>query len=312
MIPDTPGALAIRFAREDDLTAAQAIVNLAFATQFGLPSPAAFGDRMMLAGRWHADPESVLVAEDAGGIAGSNAITTWGRFGWFGPLTVHPDRWNQGIARALLDATMERFTARGTTTEALFTIASSTKHVGLYQRYGFWPRRLTAVLARAPDARRPATFRRLSTLDPAARAATLRDLEALTNAIWDGLDVAREIRIVEEQHLGEVLIVDGEDAAAGFAICHYGAGSEAGRTACSVKFGAATGADAFGRLLSAAIAYAGELGVERVVVAVNTAREGAYRSTLDAGFAIAMLGVAMVRGGEAYDHPNAWVIEDHR
>ena len=137
MIPDTPSALTIRPARADDLAEAQQIVNLAFATQFGLPSAAAFGDRMMLAPRWHTDPESILIAEDAGGIAGSNAVTTWGRFGWFGPLTVHPERWNQGIARALLDVTMERFAARGTTTEALYTIASSPKHVGLYQSTDF-------------------------------------------------------------------------------------------------------------------------------------------------------------------------------
>ena len=73
-----------------------------------------------------------------------------------------------------------------------------------------------------------------------------------------------------------------------------------------------TGAAPFRALLAAIVAYAGEVGVERVLVSVNTAREGAYRSALEAGFAIAMLGVAMVRGGDAYDHPGAWVIEDHR
>ena len=75
-------------------------------------------------------------------------------FGWFGPLTVRPELWNRGIARALLDATMERFAARRTTTEALYTFASSPKHLALYQRYGFWPRRLTATLARARQRRR--------------------------------------------------------------------------------------------------------------------------------------------------------------
>jgi N-acetylglutamate synthase-like GNAT family acetyltransferase len=312
LIPDTPSALTIRPARADDLAEAQQIVNLAFATQFGLPSPAAFGDRMMRAPRWHTDPASILIAEDAGGIAGSNAITTWGRFGWFGPLTVHPERWNHGIARALLDATMQHFAARGTTTEGLFTIASSPKHVALYQKYGFWPRRLTALLARAPDARTPAAFRRLSALDPETRAATLHELAALTGAIWDGLDVTNEIRTVEEQRIGDVLVVDDADGASAFAVCHHGLGSEAGSAAASVKFGAARGAAPFRALLAAIVAYAGELGVERVLVSVNTAREGAYRSALEAGFSIAMLGIAMVRGGDAYDHPDAWVIEDHR
>jgi len=313
LIPDTRGALAIRLARAEELVEAQQIVNLAFATQFGLPSPAAFGDRMTIASRWRADPDGVFVAELAGRIVGSNVITTWGRFGWFGPLTVHPDHWNSGIARAFLDVTMAHFAARGTTTEALYTIASSPKHVGLYQRYGFWPRRLTALFARAPDARATATFRRFSTLDPAARTATLRDIAAITGAIWEGLDVSAEVRMVAEQHTGDVLIVDDANGAtSAFAICHHGVGSEAGSTACAVKFGAATGPAAFETLLAAANAYAAEVGAERVVIAVNTAREGAYRAALDAGFAIVQLGIAMVRGGDAYDHPGAWVIEDHR
>lgn len=288
-------------------------MNLAFATQFGLPSPAAFGDRMTIAPRWRSDPKSVFVAELDGRIVGSNVVTIWGRFGWFGPLTVHPDHWNHGVARALLDVSMERFAARGTTTEALYTFASSPKHVGLYQRYGFWPRRLTALLTRAPAAQPAAIFRRLSALDPAARAATLRELAAITGAIRDGLDVSAEIRMVAEQHLGDVLVVDdARGTAAAFAVCHHGAGSEAGSTACAVKFGAATGSAPFEALLSAVLAYAGETGAERVVLAINTAREGAYRAALDAGFAIAQLGVAMVRGDDAYDHPGAWVIEDHR
>lgn len=312
MISDTRTPV-IRLARADELETAQNIVNLAFATQFGLPSPAAFGDRMTLAPRWRADPESVLVAELDGRIVGSNAVTTWGTFGWFGPLTVHPELWNRGIARALLDATMDRFAARRTTTEALYTFASSPKHVALYQRYGFWPRRLTAVLARTPDSGATPASRLLSALDPAARAAVVEELGAITATLRPGLDLAVEMRIVLEQRLGDVLVVDdtrGRPAA--FAVCHAGFGSEAGSNACSVKFACATGPAPFAALLAAVLAYGARTAADRVVLAINSAREGAYRAALDAGFAIALLGVAMVRGDNAYDHPGAWVIEDHR
>ncbi len=312
MIPDTPEAPTIRPAREDDLTETQLIVNLAFAKQFNLPSVAAFGDRMTVAPRWHADRESVLVAELDGRLVGSNVVTTWGSFGWFGPLTVHPDFWNGGIARALLDVTMERFVERGTTVEALYTFASSPKHVALYQRYGFWPRRLTAVLTRAPQ---PATlpYRRFSALTPAEQTQTLRALAAITTELLPGLDVSREIASMVQAKLGDVVIVDdARGSVAGFAVVHRGAGSEAGSGAASVKFGAAVAQAPFRDLLTAVLAYGADEGVERVVVTINAAREGAYRAALDAGFTIGLLGVAMVRGGAAYDHPDAWVIEDHR
>jgi GNAT superfamily N-acetyltransferase len=312
LIRDT-GLPAIRRARAGELEVAQEIVNVAFATQFGLPSVEAFGDRMTLAPRWHADPENVIVAELDGRIVGSNAITTWGTFGWFGPLTVRPELWNRGIARALLDATMERFAARGTTTEALYTFASSPKHLALYQRYGFWPRRLTATLARAPVGAESTAFRRLSAVEPAARAAAIAALAPITAALRDGLDVSVEMRIVLEQRLGDVLVIDdARGRPAAFAVCHAGRGSEAGSNAVSVKFGAATGAAPFAALLDAVLAYGATAGVDRVVVPVNTAREAAYRAALAAGFAIAHVGVAMIRGDDAYDHPDAWVIEDHR
>ena len=312
MISDTR-APAIRLARADELEAAQEIVNLAFATQFGLPSPAAFGDRSTLAPRWRADPESVLVAELDGRIVGSNAVTTWGSFGWFGPLTVHPELWNRGIARALLDVTMERFVARRTTTEALYTFASSPKHVALYQRYGFWPRRLTAILVRTPDSGATPAARLVSALDPAARAAAVAELGALTAMLRPGLDLSVEMRIVLEQRLGDVLVIDdARGRPAAFAVCHAGFGSEAGSNACSVKFGCATGAETFAALVAAVLAYGAHAAADRVVLAINAAREGAYRAALDAGFTIANLGVAMVRGDGAYDRPDAWVIEDHR
>ena len=288
-------------------------MRVAFATQFGLPSPEAFGDRMSIAPRWRADARSVIAAELDGRLVGSNVVTTWGRFGWFGPLTILPDVWNRGVAQALMEPTMRHFVERGTTAEALFTLPSSPKHLALYQRYGFWPRRLTAMLARPPDAAVPVAFVRFSALAAAERAAALAGMRALCGRLFEGLDVTLEVEALAAQQLGETLIVDGPDGAiGGFAVCHQGAGSEAGSKDASVKFGAAVDEASFRRLLDAVLAYGAQAGVERVVVGINTAREAAYRAALERGFRIAMLGVAMVRGGAAYDDPGAWVIEDHR
>ncbi len=43
---------------------------------------------------------------------------------------------------------METFAEWGTRHVGLFTFADSPKHVGLYQKYGFWPRSLTAIMSR--------------------------------------------------------------------------------------------------------------------------------------------------------------------
>ena len=288
-------------------------MRVAFATQFGLPSPEAFGDRMAIAPRWRADPSSVLAAELHGRLLGSNVVTTWGRVGWFGPLTVLPEYWNHGVAQALMAPTMERFTERSTTVEALFTLPSSAKHIALYQRYGFWPRRLTAMFARAPEAETRIAFRRFSDLDAAARSVALAGVRAICARFFDGLDVTAEIAAVATQRLGDtVLLGEPGEAIRGFAICHHGAGSEAGSKDASVKFGAAADAASFRELLDAVLAHGATVGAERVVAGINSAREGAYRAALERGFRISMLGVAMVRGGDAYDGPDVWVIEDHR
>jgi len=302
---------SVRLAREDDLADLHHIFALAFSTHLGRPIES-YGDRRLIETRWRTDPQSVLVAELDGRIVGSNVVTVWGRFGWFGPLTVHPDFWNRGIAQALMIPTMQRFADCGTITERLFTFASSPKHIALYQRYGFWPRRLTASLARPPDAAVEADFDAFSTLGMPAQATLLDGIQALCADIIDGLDPAAEVVAVAEQRLGETLVLraagGGVDA---FAVCHHGAGSEAGSKNMSVKFGAATGAAAYERLLDAILAYGAAAGAEAVNMAVNAAREGAYRATLQRGFRIGMLGVAMVRG-DAGDDYGAWLTEDYR
>jgi hypothetical protein len=120
----------------------------------------------------------------------------------------------------------------------LFTFADSMKHLAVYQRFGFWPRFQTVVFAGPPDG--PAC-QAVHCADVAAgdRPALLAAARRLTDAVHPGLDVTREIRNVVEHDLGEVVVTGTPEAPDGLAICHCGAGSEAGSGACFVKFGAA-------------------------------------------------------------------------
>lgn len=120
--------------RKSELAEADRILRLAFGTFLGLPNPAEFmGDRDMLIARWHGPHVDVLAARQAGRLIGTNVVTQWGSFGFFGPLTILPEFWDRGVAQHLLQATEKIFVKKGLKRTGLFTFAASPKHVGLYQ-----------------------------------------------------------------------------------------------------------------------------------------------------------------------------------
>jgi predicted N-acetyltransferase YhbS len=311
--------IAIRALEAHELAAAERIFRLAFGTFIGLPDPQTFsGDCAYVRTRWLADPSATFAALRGGALVGSNFATRWGTFGFLGPLSVLPELWDQGIAKRLLAATMERFDAWQLTHAGLYTFAQSAKHVGLYQRFGFYPRFLTAIMAKpvgAPPQTRPAEH--FSALPGDARAACLRACRALTDALLDGLDVEREIRAVQEQALGDTLLVSAEGALRGFAVCHAGPATEAGSGVCFAKFAAVRpgpqAAADFELLLDACERFAAARGAAQLVAGVNTARAGAYRVMLGRGFRAFTQGVAMQRpNGAGYNRPDAFVIDDWR
>lgn len=309
----------IRPLRENDLPESDRIFRLAFGTFIGLPDPMAFaGDADYVRTRWLADPAAALGAESAGELIGSNFLTNWGSFGFFGPLTIRPDFWDKGVARRLLEPTMDIFAERGTKLAGLFTFAQSTKHIHLYQKFGFWPQFLTALMTKPVDQNLTASsWTALSELKDQERADGLKACAELTGAIYDGLNVEREIRAVAEQKLGETVLVWDDSKLVAFAVCHCGAGSEAGSGACYIKFGAAQPGLAaernFNRLLEACEAFAASRGLEKLDAGVNTARAGAYRQMLARGFRTFLQGVTMLRSkDQGYNRPDVYVIDDWR
>src|SRR6266704_150823 len=224
----------------EDLDEADRICRVAFGTFVGAPEPERFfGDADMVRTRWRADPGAALAADLGGRLVGSNFAANWWSVGFFGPLTVAPECWNQAIAQRLLDATMDLFAAWGTRHAGLFTFAQSAKHVGLYQKYGFWPRFLTTVMTcPVPQGAGPGGSTRLSAVGDGDLPAVMAAVRELTDAVYPGLDVSREIDSVRAQRLGDTVLVDDGAGLQGVAVCHVGAGTEAGSGACYVKFGA--------------------------------------------------------------------------
>lgn len=311
--------VTIRQMREADLAEVDHIFRLAFGTFIGLPQPEQFaGDTGAIASRWRTDPESAFVAEVDGQIGGSNFASVWGSFGFFGPLTVRPDLWDQGLGKQLVEPVMSRFSALGAQTLGLFTFAQSAKHIGLYQKFGFWPRFLTALMDKQVTAPASAgTWQRYSQLPLGGKSSALSECRELTGSIFPGLDVGVEIRAIETQGLGDTILLRDGSVLTGLAVCHYGAGSEGGSNTCYVKFAAARpddrAADTFGKLLDACEALAGEQGLSHILGGVNLAREQAFLQMRAHGFRTAMQGVAMQRPNEAaFNRPDVYVIDDWR
>jgi GNAT superfamily N-acetyltransferase len=314
------GEVTVRPLRETELAAADEIVRTAFGTFRGLPEPRTFmGDAGYVRPRWRSNPARAFAAEAHGTLVGSNFATRWGSFGFFGPLSVRPELWDRGIGKRLMKPVMDCFESWQVTHAGLFTFAQSQKHVGLYQHFGFWPRFLTAVMARGVSSAPGAlpewtTFTRTPSEQRPEVLATCRDI---TDALYDGLDLSEEIEAVAAWGLGETALLWAEGRLAGFAVCHFGAGTEGGSGSCYVKFAAVrpdrAAAANFVRLLSSCEALARDHGLNSLVAGTNFARAEAYRLMRAHGFRTILQGVAMQRPNEeGFNRADVFVIDDWR
>ena len=311
--------IQIRELREGDLAAADRVFRLAFGTRLGLPDPMAFyGDGDCIRTRWLADPTAAFAAESQGELIASIFAARWGSQGILGPLSVHPKFWDRHVGRQLMERAVTLLEDWKVTHAGVFTAAHSPRHIALCQRFGFWPRFLTAMMSKqvelpgaAPD------FLRFSEVPEENREECLATCSALTNELYEGLSVEREIRAVAEQNLGETIFLGAASKPSALAVCHLGPRTEAGSGACYVKFAAVRpgpGAEkSFDEVLDACFALAHARGATRLVAGMNTARHEACRMMLARGFRTDMTGIAMHRpNAPAYNRPGIFVIDDWR
>jgi hypothetical protein len=245
-------------------------------------------------------------------------VTAWGSLGFFGPLTVRPDFWDRGVAKRLLEHTMPMFESLGVRHAGLFTFPHSTKHVGLYQKFGFYPRFLTAVMARSPSqsAQSNSQLIRFSQLSENRWEEAVRSCRELTDLVFSGLNLENEIRAIHKHKLGDTILLWNGSQLAAFAVCHFGAGTEGGPI-CYVKFAAARpdekAAENFSQLLGQIEALAATERLTSIEAGVNLACEDAYRRMLAKRFQTKIQGVAMDRPNEPGCYrPDAYVISDWR
>jgi GNAT superfamily N-acetyltransferase len=303
--------------KKDELEEANRILRLAFGTFLGAPNPRDFlGDRDLLTPRFRSSHVKVLAARDANRLIGSNVVTRWGSFGFFGPLTVLPEYWDRGVAQKLLAATMIIFDRWGVRHTGLYTFAQSAKHVALYQKFGYWPRYLTAIMTGPSETKGAEAPTLLSSMKKTQREQAIQACGRLAHNIDKGLDLTGEIRAVLTQQTGDVVLRHTGRVLDGFAVCQNGPGSEGGEKTCYVKFGAARGGsgagERFAQLLHACEGFASSRRAT-IEAGVNLARQDAYWHMRFRGYRVTMQGVAMQRPhAEGFNRPDAYVIDDWR
>lgn len=311
--------ISVRVIHDADVGKASEICRLAFGTFLGVPDPMqVFGDREMMANRWRAHHERVLGAYVDDELVGSNVLSKWGTFGWFGPLTVRPDYWDRGIAKRLMEPTMELFSQWGTTHQGLFTFPNSPRHLGLYEKFGFNARFLTPVMKKQVNGRRrnpPDLFS-----DPVTareRTRLLKEVRELTDGLYPGLDLTDEILDAKALTLGDTVLLRDDSLVVGFAICHAGPNTEGGSGNCYVKFGAVmpgvSTEKRFQALLSEIERYAANRKLGTIEAGVNMGRKRAYQEMMGAGFRSEFTGVAMQKPDDAaFNSPGVFAMDDWR
>lgn len=305
--------------QERDVAPASEIYREAFRAFLNIPDKM-MGDAEVVGPRFKTFPEGALAAHLGADLVGTNFVARWGSVAVYGPVTTRTRGWTGGAGNLLMEAGLGLAQTWEATLDVCFTFAFSPDHVRFFEKVGFLPRFLTQIMAmgiRKGTRDWLPRWRRFSAMNPQEQADALKDCTALADEIYPGLSLENEIRGIERLRLGDTIVIDDGSSIVGFAVCHSGAGTEAGSNVCYVKFGCVrSGSNAepsFGSLLAAVEAYAASLGLGALTIGMNTSHREAHAFLLGKGFHATLQGVALHRKDDpGYSRPGIWVADDWR
>src|SRR5574337_1715386 len=243
--------IKIRRVRKGDLSKVRDVIEQAFGDfyerQLGTRPRQAFGGAQYVHHRWLMEPWGCFVAEEGDGkIVGAAVAVMGGTVGLVGPVAVLTNYQNQDIGQQLLTACQEFFDENNATVQGVCTYPYSPKHLILYQKFGYKPKGLVVItgkpldrreLVHATRAAKPGLgIRRYSTLEEAKKKQAMQKIRRITNAFWRGMDLAKEVEIVDGLTLGDTLLLEKGREVIGFAICHLPPNSEAPHGCAYIKY----------------------------------------------------------------------------
>ncbi len=324
--------IQIRRVRKGDLSKVRDVIEHTFSDflerQLGTRPRQPFGGAQYIHHRWLMEPWGCFVAEEEPSkIVGAAIGVTWGSLGLLGPVAVLTNYQNQRIGQQLVRAVQDFFEENKATLHGLVTYPTSPKHLLLFHKFGYRPKGLTALMSRPvarrdgkPTARLPKTglaARRFSTLEETKKKAALQRFHKITNAVCRGMDLAKEVEIVDGLALGDTLVLERGRDIVGFAVYHVPGVSEAPSGALYVKFLALDPLhkklEHFEQFVAAIEDLAHELGLQRVILPAYTRYWPAYSSLINAGYQIDFTMVRMQHGkSEDYEDDSHLVLDDWR
>jgi predicted N-acetyltransferase YhbS len=306
----------IRRVRKGDLSKVRDVFEQSFGDflerQLGTRPRQAFNGAQYVHHRWLMEPWGCFVAEeDNAKIVGAALAVTWGTVGLLGPVAVLTHYHNQTIAQQLIRAVEEFFDENKATLHGVVTYPHSAKHLALFHKFGYRPKSLTAIMSRALDrpGTRPVlpkpprgalTVRRFSTLEETKKKAALARFHRITNAICRGMDLAKEVEIVDGLALGDTLLLERGAELIGFAIYHTPGVSEAPTGALYVKYLAIDPrhrkVEHLEQFVSSIEDLAQEHGLARVILPVYLRYWLAYSTLVKCGYQVDFTMVRMEKG----------------
>ena len=324
--------IKIRRVRKGDLSKVRDVIEQSFADfferQMGTRPRQVFGGAQYVHHRWLMEPWGCFVAEEGDGkIVGAAVAVMWGTLGLVGPVAVLPNYQNQDIGQQLVAACQGFFDENKAAMQGLVTYPSSAKHLSFYGRFGYRPRGLVTINAKPLDRReivqavktvKPGlAVRRYSSLEEAKKKATLLKLHRITNAVSRGMDVGKEVEIVDGLALGDTILLEKGREVIGFAIYHMPGVSEAPQGCLYVKYLAIDPRhrkpENLHFFLGAIEDIAHEAQLSRMLVPVYTYYWNAHQVLVERGYHIDFTMVRMKRGKQIEDEdPNDLVLDDWR
>jgi hypothetical protein len=226
-------------------------------------------------------------------------------------------------------AAQDFFEENKATLHGAVTYPTSAKHLALYHKFGYKPKSLTAVMSRTLDragaraalpkavVKGALTVRRFSSLEETKKKAALGRFHRITNGVCRGLELAKEVEIVDGLALGDTLLLERGAELVGFAIYHSPGVSEAPTGALYVKYLAIDRrqrkAEHLEHFVGAIEDLAQELGLPRVIVPVYLRYWLAYSTLVKCGYQVDFTMVRMQKGKpEDYEDPVDLVLDDWR
>jgi ribosomal protein S18 acetylase RimI-like enzyme len=325
----------IRRVRKGDLSKVKDVFEQSFGDflerQLGTRPRQAFNGAQYVHHRWLMEPWGCFVAEeDSAKIVGAALAVTWGTLGLVGPIAVLTHYHNQTIAQQLMRAVQDFFEENKATLHGAVTYPTSAKHLALYHKFGYKPKSLTAVMSRAldraglragvvkpPVAKGTLTVRRFSSLEETKKKAALARIHRITNGVCRGLELAKEVEIVEGLALGDTLLLERGAELVGFAIYHAPGVSEAPTGSLYVKYLAIDPrqrkVEHLEQFVSAIEELAQEQGFQRVILPVYLRYWAAYSTLAKCGYQVDFTMVRMQKGKpEDYEDAADLVLDDWR